>query len=358
MPAIHQGQRAAWKSAHERLEQIEPQPSGPGGGQPPRAHPHRAGRPRQQEIGRPGDLQRSRGAAAAPEAARSRAIRRPSSSVRASIERGEFADARLNPCKAPRRERRGPRSRRVRGERSRAEGSGGARRAQREHPSSTQRANFTAARRRTPRAQKSKRAAQIKALELVLPGVDFFPLCAAGRDGFIREDIGNLVREVLAALYLRGSKMGLAVFRKLLSRPKHRQVTACRRRINCIGEPEENIDGKNKQATVLGYSADGVDDGLRGIVSGGKINLSYGRGNMLKNPTLACFRYGISCPIQEGYRLAKAIFEMDIVCCVRVVGSLSVNSADIACKCAWIRGDPNDWDLIISKGDGCVHHGG
>jgi len=76
--------------------------------------------------------------------------------------------------------------------------------------------------------------------------------------------------------------MGLAVLPKLPSRPKHRQVTACRRRINCIGEPEENIDGKNKQATVLGYSVDGVDDSCPGIGRGG-INLSYGHGNMSKN---------------------------------------------------------------------------
>jgi hypothetical protein len=67
--------------------------------------------------------------------------------------------------------------------------------------------------------------------------------------------------------------MVLAVFHKLLSRPKHRQVTACRRRINCIAEPEENIDGKNKQATVLGYGVDGVDDSCPGIARGG-INVS------------------------------------------------------------------------------------
>ena len=76
--------------------------------------------------------------------------------------------------------------------------------------------------------------------------------------------------------------MGVAVLRKLLSRPKHRQVTACCRRINCIVEPEENIDGKNKQATILGYSVDGVDDSCPRIGRGG-VNLSYGHGNMSKN---------------------------------------------------------------------------
>ena len=156
----------------------------------------------------------------------------------------------------------------------------------------------------------------------------------------------NLYPENLAALHLRGSKMGLAVLRKLLSRPKHRQVTACRRRINCVGEPEENIDGKNKQGSVWGYGVDRVDDSCPGIGRGG-VNLSYGHVNMSKNLISALVRYRTSCPIQEGYCWGvgpQAIPKMNIVCCERVVGSLCVNSADIAWKCAWIRGDPNDWD--------------
>ena len=113
----------------------------------------------------------------------------------------------------------------------------------------------------------------IQSEAISLSGVDCSPLSAAGRDGVISEDKVDLFSENLATLYLRGSKMGLAVFHKLLSRPKHRQVKACRRRINCIAEPEEDIDGKNKQASVWGYIVDGTDDSRPGIGRGG-INVS------------------------------------------------------------------------------------
>ena len=68
--------------------------------------------------------------------------------------------------------------------------------------------------------------------------------------------------------------VGVSGPRKLLSRPKNLQMMTRHLRIDRLGEPEEDIDGKNEKARRV-YSADGDSDGRAGVAPEGRVNLSY-----------------------------------------------------------------------------------
>jgi hypothetical protein len=94
----------------------------------------------------------------------------------------------------------------------------------------------------------------------------------------VTENKFDVFPQCSAAIMLgRPEMVGVSGPRKLLSWPKNLQTMTCHLRIDRLSEPEEKIDGKNKEAMRV-YSAEGGSNGWRWILHGGRINRSYRHG--------------------------------------------------------------------------------